>query len=243
MRFGDRKQHVEVLTLLQTAYRALEKRVPPPTTVKIGGDTVLRYVEQTLGQASLLKLARIISGLRAIDLLLSQGLLQEQTVIQRTVDDFTDEIMFFYLAFKHNDFTDDYKLLLSTFWNEQLDSNGFLTSRQPPVLKKQKIRSYITDRLSPNDPHTVNEAAKTLYKTTSSFVHGASVSIMDMFAGDPPGYVLEGVPGTTRQREYARDASNYFYRSVIAAHLVAKIVGDDVLAGILAGTARALEAS
>ena len=243
MPHGDRKQHLEVLALLQMAHEGLTSRVPPPQEVVRPNGLFLRYVEQTIGQFAVLKLARIITGLRAIHVLLMTGLLLEQVVIARTIDDFQQDIIFVALAMRDNAFNDDHRLLLKMFWEEQTDDHGVPFEKQPRAVLRKKIRGFIASHLKPDDPHSVVQSSRSVYQIASGSVHGHSASIMDMFAGDPPRYLLAGASGTLRQIEYAEEASNYFFRGLVAAFFSAKIIGDEGLAQILAGASQSLRAS
>jgi hypothetical protein len=78
---------------LEGAFRRLEEQVPPPVKESYKDGFILRYVEQTPQQAMLQKFARLISGLHSIRLLLVNGFLQEMGVIQRTLDDFEEDII------------------------------------------------------------------------------------------------------------------------------------------------------
>ncbi len=56
---------------------------------------------------------------------------------------------------------------------------------------------------------------------------------MDMCGGDPPRFHLSGMSGTVRINEYADDAWNYFYRSLLSVMAVAKAFGDKELVDAL----------
>ena len=60
----------------------------------VAADSCFRYVQQTAQQAIIQKSAWIITGLRAGHALLKQGLLQEQAVIERVVDEFHEDVLF-----------------------------------------------------------------------------------------------------------------------------------------------------
>jgi hypothetical protein len=68
--------------------------VPPPKQRPWKNGFVFRYTEKTIQQAIIQKLARTISGLYAIDLLLDRGLFQEQGMVQRVLDEIEEDIVF-----------------------------------------------------------------------------------------------------------------------------------------------------
>jgi hypothetical protein len=86
------------LGVLEQAFRLLEARVPPPMRKPWQDGFVFRYAERTIHQAIVQKLARTISGLHAIDVLLAQGLFQEQGMVQRAIDEIDEDIIFLSLG-------------------------------------------------------------------------------------------------------------------------------------------------
>ena len=83
---GDPKVHFHpTLQLLNFAFRRLEAKVPRPIRKSWKDGFVFRYAERTIHQAIVQKLARTISGLHAIEALLSLGLFQEQGMVQRAL--------------------------------------------------------------------------------------------------------------------------------------------------------------
>ena len=84
----------QTIVVISNAFRRLEKQVPPPQLVPFGDDLVFRFVEKTIEQALLLKLARVVTGLKAVDALLYGGLLQEMAVICRVLDETGEDIVF-----------------------------------------------------------------------------------------------------------------------------------------------------
>src|SRR6202044_3262131 len=59
-----------VLQALERGFRQLEIKVPPPVRKPWRDSFVFRYAEQTIQQAIVQKLARMISGLHAIKVLM-----------------------------------------------------------------------------------------------------------------------------------------------------------------------------
>src|SRR5262249_8070172 len=79
---------------LESAFRFLEGRLPPPIRKAWKDGYVFRYAERTIHQAIVQKLARTISGLHAIEALLAQGLFQEQGIVQRVLDEIVEDTIF-----------------------------------------------------------------------------------------------------------------------------------------------------
>jgi hypothetical protein len=93
------------LQALQDAFRQLETKVSPPIRKPWLDGFVFRYAEQTIQQAIVQKLARMISGLSAIQVLMERGLFQEQGMIQRGSDEIQEDICFLSLGVIKNDIT------------------------------------------------------------------------------------------------------------------------------------------
>jgi hypothetical protein len=132
---------------LEDVFRRLEEQVPPPVKEGYKNGFVLRYVEQTPQQAVLQNFARLISGLHSLRLLLASGFPQETGVIQRTLDDFGEDILFIALAVANDDMTDHHKQYLEYHWMEERGKPG---ANRGQVARKH-IRAYVAKR-SGDDP-------------------------------------------------------------------------------------------
>lgn len=71
------KQAREAITSMQRIFAALETSLTGPVLVPKGTREAFRYVDKSAPQAIVEKLARIVSGASAIDLLMEHGFLQE----------------------------------------------------------------------------------------------------------------------------------------------------------------------
>jgi hypothetical protein len=96
---------VQTLKILEIAFRRLERKVSPPKWRPWKSGFVFRFAEKTVQQAIIQKLARTISGLHAIELLLDEGLFQEQRMVQRVLDEIEEDVVFLSLGVIHNDVT------------------------------------------------------------------------------------------------------------------------------------------
>lgn len=185
------------LEAMAPALRVLEKQVPPPVKVSFGDGFEYRYREQTLEQALVQKLARIVTCLRSGRLLLNNGLLQDQAALHRMLDEFQQDVTFLVYARLFNDFTDLHKRYLEAFYEEELDKpeNPIESSQKRPSIPRQKIRAYIASKEGPeNDPSRSGALTRTLAKAYSGFVHGASPQIMNMYGGSAVGFQVNGQP-------------------------------------------------
>ncbi len=217
---------------METTLHALAGRVPQPKRVSFRNGFVFRYAEQTIHQALIQKLARVISGLHAARVLLEQGYVQEQAALQRMLDEFQEDIMFLSFAIIFNDMTDLHREYLSAFYEEEFDQpeSAIESTQKRPMVSRKKIRAYIArSEGAALDPSRGVEVARTLSKAYSGYIHGASPHIMDMYGGNPPRFHVSGMIGTERQDEHRDDLWNYFYRGIIAFAFVAKAFGDEEL--------------
>ena len=225
-----REAFVQALGVMERAFRHLEALVPPPQQRPDRDSFVFRYAEQAIEQALIQKLARYISGLHAIDVLLLNGLVQEQAVIQRTLDEIGEDIHFLTLPLTNDKVTPLHEQYLAAFWEEELDADTLLASSQkrnyPP---RQKIRAYCARVGGLRDFSTANEVGRTISKTYSGYVHASSPQIMEMCGGDPPRFHLHGMSRTPRIPEHAHDAWNYFYRGLLSVTFVGKALGHAAL--------------
>lgn len=214
------------------AFERLEQQVPSPQSVSWKDGFVFRHMEKTIQQALVQKLARVISGLHAIDVLLINGFVQEQGVLNRTLDEISEDIAFLAAAITNDTVTDLHKQYLEAFYEEEFDNpeSPIDSTQKRSYPPRRKIRAYITRVLGEGlNPSKTLDAGETISKAYSGFVHAASPHIMDMCGGDPPRFHLAGMKGTPRIREHVDDAWNYFYRGLITTVLVAKALGDGPL--------------
>jgi hypothetical protein len=221
----------QALINMENTVHALAQRVPPPQRVPYKDSFVYRYVEKSIRQALVQKLARLVSTLQAARLLVEHGFVQEQATLQRVLDEIDEDIKFLAFGIIFNDMTSLHQSYLDAFFEEEFDADTALKSTQKrPMVPRKKIRAYISRvEGAPIDPGREVELSPTLYKAYSGYVHAASPQIMDTYGGNPPKFHMRGMRETKRHREHRANLWNYFYRSLIAFSLVAKAFGDEAL--------------
>lgn len=225
----------ECLRVLEHTFRRLEKQVPPPVPTRLHTGIAIRYREKSIEQALLQKLARQVSGLHAIRTLLSAGLVQEQCVIQRTLDEIGEDIQFLAIAAISGDLSSLHERYLSEFWEEEFDMPTAINSTQKRgMIPRQKIRAFVARGGGLDDPSSMNEVGRTIHKAYSGYVHAASPQIMDMCGGPiPPVFHIAGMLETPRIEDHTSDAANYFFRGILSARFVAKAFGDAQVSDVL----------
>ncbi len=217
---------------MESTLRTLESRVPAPKFVEHGGGRVFRYIERSIHQAIIQKLARIISGLHAARILLAYGYVQELGALQRMIDEFQQDVMFLSHGVINDDLTDLHIRYIDAFYMEELDNpkDPVASKQKRPMIPRQKILSYLA-KLDGTilDPYRGIEIPRTLGKMYSGYVHGASPHIMDMYGGNPPKFHVTGMLGTPRIDVHKDDLWNYFYRGIIAFAFAGMAFGDEGL--------------
>lgn len=237
----------KMLELMEISFRDFEAAIPskPKLVCKPFGE-VYRFEEQDIYQAIIQKLAHAQSTVRAAQVLLEHGYVQEQAALQRVVDEANEDILFLVYAVTNDRVTDLHQKFLDAFWEEEFDDSGDpLTSEQKrPMVSRRKIRAYIVNvEGAPMDPSRGIELARTIHKAYSGFVHGASPHIMDRYGGNPPKFYIKGMLGTPRNEEHRRDLWNYIYRTFISHILVAKALGATRHVEIMTKYLRRIEAN
>lgn len=218
----------QVLSKMEQTLRIFEQRVPPPQRVPYKDSFVYRYVEKTIHQAIVQKLARLVSGLHAARLLMKYGFVQEQGSLQRMLDEIEEDILFLTFSVIYNESTTLHQEYLDAFYEEEFDAETAMASTQKrPMIPRKKIRAYIA-RMDRN-PSRAIEATRTINKTYSGYVHAASPHIMEMYGGSPPHFHTRGMAGTELQQDHREDLWNYFYRSLLAFVFSAVAFGDKEL--------------
>jgi hypothetical protein len=226
------KLYLQSLRNMESTLVGLAKLVPPPQRVPILDSFAFRYAEKSIHQALVQKLARVISGLHAARILLEYGFLQEQSALQRMLDEFHEDITFLAYPVISNEITDLHYKYLEAFYEEEFDKpdDPASSTQKRPMMRREKIRSYIA-RIEGgySDPSSGVAVTRTISKAYSGYVHGASPHIMEMYGGNPPLFHVAGMLGTPRYSEHQHDLWNYFYRGICAFGFAAKAFGDDAL--------------
>lgn len=219
----------DALKAMEAALVVLQGQVPQPKPVPFKESYVYRYAEQSAHQAVIQKLARVISGLHAAELLLAQGFVQEQGAMHRILDELQEDIIFLVYALIKSDLTSLHQEYLAAFYQEEFDTpdDPVKSTQRRPMVSRKKIRAY-NSRIEESqlDPSRSVKLSRTLSKTYAGFVHGASPHIMDMYGGFPPRFHVSGMLGTPRIEEHWEDLCNYFYRGICVFGLAAKGFGN-----------------
>ena len=222
----------QTLSHMESTLADLANRVKPPQRVPMLDSFVFRYVEKTIHQAIVQKLARIISGLYAARILLESGFVQEQGALQRMLDEFLEDVVFLSYAPINDDAKDLHRRYLEAFFQEEFDKPGnpIASSQDRPMIPRRKIRAYIANIEGGYlDPSRGVAVTRTVDKALSGYVHGASPHIMEMYGGDPPRFHVAGLRESPLYKHHQSDLWNYFYRGICSFGFAAKAFGDEGL--------------
>jgi len=229
--------YLQSLRNMELTLADLAKRVPPPQRVPILESFAFRYEEKSIHQAIVQKLARVISGLYAARILLESGFIQEQSALQRMLDEFQEDVTFLAFAVISNDVTDLHRKYLDGFYQEEFDKPDPVSSTQKrPMVPRKNIRAYIA-RIKGRglDPSRGVALTRTISKAYSGYVHGASPHIMEMYGENPPRFHVMGMRETPLFSAHQDDLWNYFYRGISVFGFAAKAFGDEALSNAIQG--------
>lgn len=224
------ESYEDALVHMDRTLTLLLRLVPQPVQREInieGKESVAyRFKEQSIQQAIIQKLVRTISGLRATRILAEHGFVQEQASLHRTLDEFNEDVMFLSLAIIHDDITELHGRYLAAFYEAEFDAETAMASTQKrPMIPRRKIRHYLDNKILDDKLGGGPEAARTVSKFYSGYVHGASDQIMDIYFGNPPRFHTNGILGTNRHKEYRDEFWNYMYRGILSFGLALKAFG------------------
>jgi hypothetical protein len=221
----------QLLQDMELALNELASKVPPPQPVPFASSFVYRHIERMPHQAIVQKLARMITGLRAALLLVRHGLLQEQGVMHRILDDIREDVMFLSYGIFRGE-TIKHKAFLEDFFQEEFDNPSvpLVSTQSRRIVPRKKIQAYLArvEAMSDN-PSQDQEISRTLSAAYSGFVHGASPQIMEMYGGIPPRFHVRGMLDTPIGRSHYKSNWNYFDRGIATFVIAAAAFGDQEL--------------
>lgn len=220
------------LEMMVRSFGDLSQKIGKPELRSMGNGHVYRYKDKSIYQAIVQKLARVVTGLQAIRLLNKAGFLQEQAALQRTLDEFGEDITFLCFAIIFSDFTALHEDYLAAFYEEEFDvpESAIESSQKHPMIPRRKIRAFVSkDRGTRYGQSATIEVVRTISKTYSGYVHGASPQLMELYHGSPPKFRLWGATDSPFYEDHTDDLLNYYYRSILSFAFSAKAFGEEAL--------------
>lgn len=215
-------QFNSALADLRLHFGALETALPAPKlSFTRPQGWVPRYAQPSLEHALLMKLARSISILGAMRFLVETGYVQEQGILQRTLDETDEDILFLALG-KQNGLNRLHRHYLDAFWREEFEDTAdpkSYTMRKMP--RREDIRKYVSRHLGEGS----DSVTRMVHGVFSAFVHGASTPLFDLVDSQSLKFRLAGVSDSADRLGYIHNAANYPYRVLMSAVFVAKAAG------------------
>jgi hypothetical protein len=220
----------DVLTSLRAGFAAIEEVAPQPSIKVRSGNVEVRYAEPSIHLALFLKLARAISLLGALRLLVQHGMIQEQGILKRALDETGEDIQF--LSFgDQNGLEDIHREFLEAFWAEEFeDPERLLRNKRRESVPRRKIQAYNSRLKGNSDPSTAHSVGRLIQGVFSGYVHGASVHILDLYDLRAKRFSLAGLADTPVRQSYVVDSTNYPYRVLMDAVMVARRLGLESIA-------------
>jgi hypothetical protein len=222
----------QALEMMGVVFDALFRKVGDPQLRAMGDGYVYRYKEKSIYQAIIQKLTRLMTGLQAVSLLNQAGFLQEQAALQRTLDEFEEDIAFLCFAIIFDEMTDLHREYLAAFYEEEFDDpeSSIRSTQKRPMISRKKVRAFVSkDRGAGYDQSSTMEIGRTISKAYSGYVHGASPQLMELYFGNPPRFHLSGGTDSPFYEDHLDDLLNYYYRSILAFAFAAKAFGEEDL--------------
>lgn len=214
-----------VMQWFEAAIAALETMIPPPAFGKAAdGERELKFLEQTLEQALVLKLARYVSSLQAALILSKSGFLVEVGALQRILDEVSEDITFLALACHAVELDEIHKDYLKAFWEDEPTFVDF--SRKPRkrfMPPRDKIQAHI--ERSSNDGkenHRSLSAAKYMSRNYSGYVHSAAPHVMLLVHPETLKLQVSGISYRPLRIEIDESLKHHIYRGVVAVAMTAK---------------------
>ena len=199
--------------------------MPPPSFVNTRG---YRYSEHDMYRAIVQKMARIVSALRAALLLLDHGFIQEQALMCRIIEEAEVDVTFLAYGLIDGETELHKKFLADFYMEEHEDPKQPIQTRNKRVnLSRDKIFAFVSKKEASNgDPSSALDVMKTIHKTTSGFVHGASPFLMEMYGGCTARFHMNGMRDSSLWQEHKDDIWNYIYRGLLAFGYAALAFGE-----------------
>jgi len=227
VRQKDTKIFLYEITLseMKKKFNLLHSTIEKPEYIDLGGRKVFRYKNKSANIAMIQYMARVISGLYSAKLLIENTFIQECNTLYRTIDEFNQNILFLSFSLIDNETIKLQQTFLDNFFQEEFDNpeNAFLSTQKRGMVPRNKIRAYISQRSENSvNPSDTQKNSETIDKFYSGFIHGTSVSIIDMYSDNPSQYHLNGVsneaPSVNLAKQYFEDR---LYESILSLLFIA----------------------
>lgn len=212
------------LTSITKAY------IKKPVVVDRFGCEAVRFAEPTATDAILLKFARVISLNRAMLLLMDNGFVQEQCIVQRSLEETNEDISFYSINETQAAKSARFQSHLEEFWKEDYENpNDPLGTRVSRGFTRKGIGPFLNRVSGVPNPSLADEVHKAIHSMYSGFTHGAAPQIFELYDFEGKAFLTNGLLGTSRHLDYVIDGANSVYRSVLSARALSIAFGSEEL--------------
>lgn len=219
--------YVSATLAIEKIFRELEAGAPKPVEVRTGDISRFRFKDMVPEAAIFLKLARLVSLIRTLELLLSHARVQEQCIIQRSIEETNEDIVFLSLAVTKGELTEKHGKFLEEFWKEDYSNPADpIGTRIPRGFSRKGIGAYNSRALGQDNPSDTDHASRAIYEMYSGFLHGAAPHIMELYDENTGQFSDGSIASSVRSVDYILDAQNSFYRSLLSCQMAAKALGN-----------------
>ena len=217
--YENREPCIDGLARFERHFSEIEDCIPPAKWVPWDGRFNWRFVERTPGQLLVQKLARQVSALHVIDMLLMAGRLPDIGTLYRQLDEIAEDVAFVSLGLIKEVWTPDHQAYTDYFWSED--------GPRGPSVQRKTIRNFVNSNSGQSDVTAANQTGRFIHGAYSDFVHARSAPTMGMMKGPPPRFDLNGVFDEGARAPYDEQHPAYFYRGLISCGMVAKALLPD----------------
>lgn len=219
VQYENRGPCIDGLARIKRHFAAFENRIAPAKWVPWENQLNWRFLERNPTQLLIQKLARQISALHAIDILLLAGRLPEIGTLYRQLDEVQEDIAFISLGLINEAWTSDHQAYSDYFWSED--------GPRGPSVQRKTIRNFVHSTLGQTDAAAANRNGRVIHGVYSDFVHARSAPTMGMMKGPPPKFDLDAIFDKEARVVYDDQHPTYFYRGLISCGMIAKVVLPD----------------
>lgn len=214
-----------MISICEKAFAIIERAVPPPQVIKFRDCSAYRFVEQTPQQMILLKFARQVSGLHALDTLILNRHIQEAGVIMRTLDEIAEDIQCIALAIINNMWEPIHDKMMNFFWQEEYDDTDHPAKSLPRgMVDRKAVRAWTTRAGGFSNTSLADEIGRTVHRSMSGYVHAAASHIMDLYTETPPRFALKEMRDQAMLSGYVNLTVTYIYRGLVSSYGAVKAV-------------------
>ncbi|MBU0528210.1 hypothetical protein KKF86_00400, partial [bacterium] len=204
-------------------FNKLNKYVGPPKFINISGFPKFRYAKESIETLCLIKTGRILSSLNSIVVLFERGFFLEIAVLLRTIKECCADLSFLLENYPDKKLSKSQEQYINEFFAEEFSDSkdpvqtirkhnrvpskkihaGYARNiyNQSELIKDSKLKSKIQKLANPSDHQKTTLSILNVY---SGYVHYGYSQSVEIIAGSPPRYHLEGMADTPMVNEWQK---------------------------------------